>query len=178
MENSEIVSLIKVVLDEAKESVERQSKENVELIDFLSLHLTEAFEALERKNEEKIKMVTEKVNYLYNKVGYLEALLENGNIVEREERVSFRISPIDIESEKDKDNYGKRQNNNFDKIVQTIVMFLKKSGKPVKVKEIALELESKGYKYKNYSEVLKIASQSNRSIEKAYRGYYQYRNNK
>jgi hypothetical protein len=90
-----------------------------------------------------------------------------------------KISTDKIEREKEKDEYFqpiKKQTRTSRKdLANRIGSFLKEMERPAQAKEIKEFLEEEGYKFQNISEVMRSTMEYNSRVDRAMRGYYQYK---
>jgi hypothetical protein len=101
-------------------------------------------------------------------------------VIEDKPKENNIIPKAEIERQKEKDSPSKRSSKiNLDKIVGYIVSILKEHGTPMRAKDLydevnvrlETELEIKNF----YSNILRRACLRSNKIQKAYRGFYQYR---
>lgn len=132
-----------------------------------------------------IKMQTETVNKLGNLIPSIpvETIVESWSETERvsieTEKNYSKISPKQMEQEKDREDFSatiKRRNNSIKNLSSDVSTFLEGAGAPVKMAEIENYVLQKGYnKFSNPSDIMNKIMNYNPRIERAYRGYYQYR---
>jgi hypothetical protein len=117
----------------------------------------------------------EKLNQIIPPVP-VEAVIE---FYQSETTTTSKISVDQIEREKEKDEHFQpvKKANRVDRkdLAYKIAGFLKEMERPVQSKEIKGFLEEEGFKFQNVSEVMKTSMEHHQRIDRAMRGYYQYK---